>query len=220
MGGRLDDGLSGGGRAPVRHPPGCGLVPSRSPGDHRSQNPLPTTAKLSPLTLDADELAAVEQDPQVSAIVAAPTRDKLRLITELAARIAVSTTNLHEHELVDRAFRIITSDHDHHPDKAEVCNQLFAWMDTLLRQAYTAFESSGMGDKAGPIPGHETVHGRLLLQRACVETLKKALADDDPAYVAYTTARQAGATQPDRANGDEGRVRALLLAAHHVYDQG
>ncbi|GAA3473644.1 DUF6461 domain-containing protein [Nonomuraea roseola] len=181
------------------------------------RSPVVTTA-ASHLDLEDDELAAAQQDPRVAAVIAEPTTDKLPLITELIARIAVSSASLPGQALVDRTFQLIMAGHDNRSDSAEVRSQLRIWSNDLTKQANAAFASSGASGHA--LPGRETAHGRLLLQRAAVETLVKALTDDDPAYVAYKTASQAQATHPNTANGDAGRLRALLLAAYHIYDQG
>ncbi|WP_435192990.1 hypothetical protein [Nonomuraea sp. bgisy094] len=205
------------------HLSGIGLDANWLRAGHRGvvvrRSPVVNTA-VSHLDLDDDELAAAQQDPRVAAVIAEPTEDKLPLITELIARIAVSSANLPGHVLVDRAFQLITTDPDHRGDTPEMRAQLRAWSNDLVRQANAAFESSEANGSGHVLPGHETAHGRLLLQGAAVETLIRALANDDPAYVAYKTASQAQATHPNTANGDAGRLRALLLAAHHIYEQG
>ncbi|GGK77854.1 hypothetical protein Ppa06_41970 [Planomonospora parontospora subsp. parontospora] len=177
-----------------------------------------TSTAVSYLDLEDDELAAAQQDPRIAAAIAEPTKDKLPLITELIARIAVSSANLPGRPLLDRAFKLIMASPDNRNDSAEVCSQLRVWSNDLTNQANEAFASSG--ETGHVLPGHGTAHGRLKLQAAAVETLIRALTDDDPAYVAYKTASQAYATHPNTANGDAGRLRALLLVAHHIYDQG
>ncbi|MBN6056085.1 hypothetical protein JYK22_29430, partial [Nonomuraea sp. RK-328] len=161
------------------------------------------------LRLDADMRAAVAGDGRLAAVVADPGEHVLPEVVAYAAELAVATTGL-AGPLVDEALGLIVGREWNSERARTVGRELHALSRSLQQQALAAFKGTG-----GMYPGHDTEHGRLLLQDKAAQTLMCPLGTSRALpTVARETARLAGLTH--LSEGDNERQRVLYAVAYYV----
>ncbi|MGP3964983.1 hypothetical protein ACTWPT_54425 [Nonomuraea sp. 3N208] len=175
---------------------------------HLAFTPAPVQRR-PPLRLDADMRAAVAGDARLAAIVADPAEDILPEVIAYAAELVVATTGLDD-PLVEEALRLI-AEREWNSERARAAGrELHTLSRSLQEQARAVFDGTG-----GMHPGHDTEHGRLLLQDKAAQTLMCPLGTSRPLpTVARETARLAGLTHLDE--DDDERQRVLYAVAYYV----
>ncbi|MCC5578952.1 hypothetical protein IMZ11_25325 [Microtetraspora sp. AC03309] len=163
------------------------------------------------LFLDARMRALVAADPRVAAIAAQPDHDKLPEIIRIAAEMAVRSTGIRG-DVVDKAMNLITTGERGTRGRA-LDAELALMADQLLKQAQAAHQRDARGAPFNP--GHDTVFGRLLLERQAVEALRGALYSD-PETASSKALDGAAATQLSHDNGDDIRYRTLTAIRHFI----
>ncbi|MEU4580345.1 hypothetical protein [Nonomuraea sp. NPDC023979] len=187
---------------------GLRLDPAWLARPHLAFAPSPIRLPLR-LKLDAGMRAAVAGDAQLAAIVADPGEHILPEVIAYAAKLAVATTGL-AGPLVDEALSLI-GEQEWNSARAQAAGRdLHRLSQDLEEQARAAFDGL-----YGMDPGHDTPHGRLLLQGKAAQTLMCSLGTSRPLpTVAKETAWVAGLTH--LSEDDHKRQRVLYAVAYYV----